>query len=189
MANINHNSLTDPFLHEPKGVSTATANQSYVSDGAGSGAWTNLARAIRSAGSADQTLTSGVLTILDFDTADFNTGGYTLDGTGRITIPATGTYLITAGVTVEATVAALTSGSLVITRNAEVLSGASFDQTLSTSSVAALSCTTIINLTAADIIDCRLVASGAGVPVVRRVPTFVGLTATQANHIAIQRLG
>lgn len=34
-----HNILTDPFLHEPKGVSTAAAGLVYQSDGAGSGEW------------------------------------------------------------------------------------------------------------------------------------------------------
>lgn len=36
-----HSALTDPNLHEPKGVSTANAGQVYVADGAGSGAWTD----------------------------------------------------------------------------------------------------------------------------------------------------
>lgn len=184
-----HSAFTDANNHEPKGASTATANQSYVSNGSGSGTWTNLARAIRSTGAADQTITAGVLTILDFDTAEFNTGGYTLAGTGRITVPATGTYLITSGVTVEATVSALTSAILVITRNANAIASANFDHTLSSGSTSALSCSSIINLTASDIIDCRLIATGVGVPVVRNVPTFVGLTATQVNHLAIQRLG
>ena len=36
-----HNALTDTVggLHEPKGASTATSGQSYIADGAGSGAW------------------------------------------------------------------------------------------------------------------------------------------------------
>jgi len=34
-----HNVLTDPELHEPKGVAAASANQLYVADGAGSGSW------------------------------------------------------------------------------------------------------------------------------------------------------
>jgi hypothetical protein len=46
----------------------------------------------------------------------------------------------------------------------------------------------ITALTASDIVDARLIASGAGVPVVRRTPTFVGLSATQVNHLAIQRI-
>ena len=34
-----HNILTDPYLHEPKGVSTAAAGLVYQADGAGSGDW------------------------------------------------------------------------------------------------------------------------------------------------------
>lgn len=40
MANVQHSSLTDPNIHEPKGVSSATANKVYMSNGAGSGSWT-----------------------------------------------------------------------------------------------------------------------------------------------------
>lgn len=42
MTTIQHNVLTDPDLHEPKGISSATANQIYVADGAGSGAWEDI---------------------------------------------------------------------------------------------------------------------------------------------------
>ena len=48
MANVNHNTLTDPYLHEPKGVSTALAGQIYVADGAGSGDWVENSRAFNS---------------------------------------------------------------------------------------------------------------------------------------------
>lgn len=44
MANVQHSSLTDPNLHEPKGISTASANQAYLSNGSGSGTWTNVNR-------------------------------------------------------------------------------------------------------------------------------------------------
>lgn len=37
-----HKLLTDPNLHEPKGVSTATAGQVYRADGLGSGSWQTL---------------------------------------------------------------------------------------------------------------------------------------------------
>ena len=40
MANVNHSTLTDPYLHEPKGVATASAGSLYYADGSGSGAWT-----------------------------------------------------------------------------------------------------------------------------------------------------
>ena len=39
MANVNHSTLTDPYLHEPKGVATAASGDVYVADGAGSGTW------------------------------------------------------------------------------------------------------------------------------------------------------
>lgn len=42
MANINHNTLTDPYLHEPKGASTAASGDIYIADGAGSGDWKQL---------------------------------------------------------------------------------------------------------------------------------------------------
>jgi hypothetical protein len=42
MANISHSTLTDPYLHEPKGVGTATAGYTYRSNGAGSGAWEKI---------------------------------------------------------------------------------------------------------------------------------------------------
>lgn len=35
-----HSTLTDPYLHEPKGAATASKGDVYVSDGLGSGAWT-----------------------------------------------------------------------------------------------------------------------------------------------------
>jgi hypothetical protein len=46
MANVNHSSLTDPYLHEPKGVSSAGQGQVYVADGAGSGDWVEKTRFI-----------------------------------------------------------------------------------------------------------------------------------------------
>lgn len=44
MANVQHSSLSDPNLHEPKGVSTAAANTAYLANGSGSGAWTPVNR-------------------------------------------------------------------------------------------------------------------------------------------------
>lgn len=36
---IQHSAITDPNIHEPKGVASATAGTVYVADGAGSGTW------------------------------------------------------------------------------------------------------------------------------------------------------
>ena len=39
MANIEHVNITDPNIHEPKGVAAASVGQVYVADGSGSGDW------------------------------------------------------------------------------------------------------------------------------------------------------
>lgn len=79
MANVQHSSLTDPNLHEPKGISTASANQAYLSNGSGSGTWTNVNR-LPGTGWGKYTNTTYVLTtyfvvpntntVLPFTTAD-----------------------------------------------------------------------------------------------------------------------
>ena len=42
MANIDHELISDPYLHEPKGITSASAKQIYVADGASSGEWRKL---------------------------------------------------------------------------------------------------------------------------------------------------
>lgn len=37
-----HMDITDPEIHEPKGISTATSGYTYVADGAGGGAWEKI---------------------------------------------------------------------------------------------------------------------------------------------------
>lgn len=34
-----HSAITDPNIHEPKGVAVASAGSNYIADGAGSGSW------------------------------------------------------------------------------------------------------------------------------------------------------
>lgn len=41
MADVEHASLTDPEIHEPKGVASASQGEVYVADGVGSGNWVN----------------------------------------------------------------------------------------------------------------------------------------------------
>lgn len=39
---IEHSVITDPEIHEPKGVAAAASGRIYVADGAGSGAWSKV---------------------------------------------------------------------------------------------------------------------------------------------------
>lgn len=43
MANVQHNALTDPNLHEPKGIASANAGEVYIANGSGSGSWQTIA--------------------------------------------------------------------------------------------------------------------------------------------------
>lgn len=36
---IEHSDIVDPYVHEPKGISTASEGEIYIADGLGSGAW------------------------------------------------------------------------------------------------------------------------------------------------------
>lgn len=61
MADIQHSLITDPYVHEPKGVTSAGADEVYVADGAGSGTWTkaeNLPTATGWENHEDSTYTS-----------------------------------------------------------------------------------------------------------------------------------
>lgn len=42
MANIEHSNITDPNIHEPKGIASAGSGQIYIANGAGSGTWTSI---------------------------------------------------------------------------------------------------------------------------------------------------
>lgn len=45
MPNIQHSAITDPNIHEPKGITTASNRQVYKANGSGSGTWTRLTEA------------------------------------------------------------------------------------------------------------------------------------------------
>lgn len=42
---IQHQSISDPYLHEPKGVASAPAGTAYLATGLGSGSWEPIAKA------------------------------------------------------------------------------------------------------------------------------------------------
>lgn len=42
MATVQHDAITDPYIHEPKGAAAAAANTLYIADGAASGAFQKL---------------------------------------------------------------------------------------------------------------------------------------------------
>jgi hypothetical protein len=59
MANVQHSALTGAELHEPKGAAAAATKKVYVSDGAGSGAWTDLSAYVDSYNPGNVTVATG----------------------------------------------------------------------------------------------------------------------------------
>jgi hypothetical protein len=145
-----HSSLTGADLHEPKGVASAAANQVYVSDGAGSGAWTS-ANTLGvtgwgyykdNAGAQAQSTTAALLTIdglgsttetgyLPADITDFwNTGTNKIVGTNvgdsftmRLDLPITNLQSQVSEVQVELDIGGLATPSIVIATQVAVVSG------------------------------------------------------------------
>lgn len=115
---IQHKSIPDADLHEPKGISSATVDKAYISNGLGSGSWQVIpgrahADMYIDAGATTQALssasayaklnpgtewTSGVSNILTISPS-----------TGEITLGLAGTYLINFWITLTTT--ALASGT------------------------------------------------------------------------------
>jgi hypothetical protein len=83
MANVQHASLTDPELHEPKGAAAASDGEVYVSDGAGSGDWL-LAEGIEATKSLG---TDGYVKLPGGIIMQFGTLSTSSDGDVTITFP------------------------------------------------------------------------------------------------------
>ena len=116
---IQHNAIDDPDIHEPKGVSTATAGRVYISNGSGSGTWAYPpakphAELYISGGTTAHTLAAAsAFTLLNPSgewTASGNEDILTVTpGNGIITLNQAGHYLITFWINFTTT--AIASGS------------------------------------------------------------------------------
>lgn len=83
MVDISHKNITDPQIHEPKGVSAATSGQVYVADGSGSGDWTDRdsigGQDILLAATENQGPLTGGATVTPKDLGTISTGTVTID--------------------------------------------------------------------------------------------------------------
>jgi hypothetical protein len=148
---------------------------------------------VRTTSSADQTLTTGVLTILDYDVTSTNndTANYTVDTAGRITVAEAGIYDITTGVVVQASaVSAASATALGLFVNANLVAVDTAETTLAVDEQRGHSISTQIALEAGDIVDARARVTsvgGVGNGLARRLATLLGSTATQVNHLSIAK--
>ena len=103
---VAHNSLTDPELHEPKGISSAASGTVYVSNGSGSGSWKELYKSVSvafspSTGSPYVLSASATDAILTPTTTVLtNTGGFTRLTSPNLRIRYDGTTDFMANITV-----------------------------------------------------------------------------------------
>jgi hypothetical protein len=118
MATVQHSALTDPNLHEPKGVSTAAAGKVYVANGSGSGAWAYPAGHAYgdmyiTGSSTAQTLSAASAKAKLNPTGAWTANGYqavTIDATnGQITVLQGGIYQLDFWIVFET--AAISSGA------------------------------------------------------------------------------
>lgn len=150
---------------------------------------------VRTEASGNQTLNSGVLTTLDFDTATFNnaTSTFTVGSNGVITVNETGLYMITAGVVIQASaLSAVSETDLYIRHNGtDLIAGSSNDSTLGVGTERALSCATTYSLQAGDTIEAVagvVSALGLGNILALLLPALFGSNAEPINHLSITRI-
>ena len=165
MADIQHSALTDPNIHEPKGITTALAGQVYVADGSNSGDWVfpsghAYGEIYITEGTTTQTLAASSAKAILNPTAEWVSNGnknVTLTpASGTITVLAAGEYALNFWITF--TTAAVSSGAkyrfyyaingVTSTRNvfcAKTTNGAE-THTLSASGIAALSANDVVSI-------------------------------------------
>ena len=99
MANIQHKNITDPNIHEPKGVALAAVDTVYVATGSGSGVWKKVDTAITSyieysfIGSLSSSTATSANYPTTFTTVTAGDTGIT-NNTNRLTVTKAGIYLI-----------------------------------------------------------------------------------------------
>jgi len=104
---VQHDVIQDPYIHEPKGASTASAGEIYISDGLGSGSWalpsTDGVGAAISLGKTTNNTAATTITALDTYypvagtfTEEDAVGMTTTVASGRITVVTPGSYLASA---------------------------------------------------------------------------------------------
>lgn len=75
---VQHSAITDPNIHEPKGVATAVSGSVYLADGSGSGSWVQLvnqgSEIIKDSGSAQAIPVGTNLSISNDNNGTFEVG-------------------------------------------------------------------------------------------------------------------
>ena len=85
MPNVSHSTLTGSELHEPKGISSATAGDIYEADGVGSGAWVrayNIGWEDYNHNGSSQSLSTSFIDLNNDGAGSFTNTSYQIPGYG-----------------------------------------------------------------------------------------------------------
>jgi len=179
-------STSDEFLiHRSGQIFRATA-ESVASGTLGQ-------QAIETGPASDQAVEDGNVDVLNFSTPSFTTGPQDFSvSSGRVQVFKPGIYAVSSGAIVEASGAAITNATLVLTKNATIFSAINRSETIASSANSPLNAFGLIRINAGDIVDARISIVQAGVLVsgiIRATATVVGLSAAQINRLSIVRVG
>jgi hypothetical protein len=101
LANVQHNALTDPNIHEPKGITSAVNGEVYMANGSGSGTWKlpsghAYGELYITAGTTAQTLAAAsgtaILNPTDEWTSGYNNHITQTPASGTLTVTEAGLY-------------------------------------------------------------------------------------------------
>ena len=113
---VDHSTLTDPELHEPKGAATATSGQVYAANGSGSGVWAKPFKYVGVASTystgapyAHATTTSD--TALNPTVATLNSSQFTVQTSPNLRLRYDGVEALRAHVTVNGSVSQASGGN------------------------------------------------------------------------------
>lgn len=201
MADIQHASLSDPLIHEPKDITGAAAGTAYISNGSSSGSWSPITVAgnpitvvVQAQGdhNADQgpALVDVAHQIL-FGAGGTITGNATINPDGSITINTSGSYLVNLTLTYGRTTG--TGTAQVSTRLLvnDVQQGFSADTWLGTNDERQSTTTTFyLTLVASDDITIEFIRDSAGTNdggLFARTSSIVGWNDIPSASISIYR--
>ena len=168
---IQHNVITDPDIHEPKGVAAAAAGQVYVANGAGSGTWKDKDKGLGAWTGFDAATPAYQHTTTTSDTVLNNTvitganDGFTIVTTPNLRFTYSGTETITSFVQLSLATKN-TSGSnkdvqWALFKNGTELTGSRVIRSLTTGTWGSITLSTVVSLATSDYLEIYTKADAA----------------------------
>ena len=168
---IQHNVITDPDIHEPKGVAAASSGQVYVANGSGSGTWKDKDKwlgvytGFDSATPAYAHSTTTSNTVLNNTWVSGANDGFTIETVPNARLKYTSTETITAFIQVSlATQQASGSNKVVewaVYKNGTEITGSRVIRSLSTGTWGSITLSSVVSLATSDYLEIYSKADGA----------------------------